>query len=263
MKIIYLECNMGAAGDMLMAALLELYDSPRQFLDQMNNLGIPGVKLTLKHVERSGISGSSVKVLVNGEEEECVDVVPGIQSSDICEHKHMHHNNHTSPVEIRTLISSLKVSKNVKKDAIAVYELLAQAESKAHNKPVGDIHFHEVGSKDAVADIVGCCLLMEALAPEVVLASPINVGSGHVKCAHGILPVPAPATAILLESIPIYKNEIIGELCTPTGAALLRYFVKNFVTKPKISIDKIGNGVGQKEFTAVNFLRAYLGETVD
>jgi hypothetical protein len=165
--------------------------------------------------------------------------------------------------EIRQIVSQLQVSEKVRGDILAVYNLIAEAESHAHNCPVDQIHFHEVGNMDAVADIAGVCILMEMIGADQVLASPVHVGSGHVHCAHGILPVPAPATAYLLQGIPSYSGTIDGELCTPTGAALLRHFVSAFVPMPVIATEKIGYGVGRKVFPAANCVRAFLGETAD
>ena len=134
----------------------------------------------------------------------------------------------------------LRVPEPVKEDILAVYDLIAQAESHAHGVPVTDIHFHEVGTLDAVADIAMVCLLMDRLSPDEVIASPVHVGSGQVRCAHGILPVPAPATAYILRDVPIYGGEISGELCTPTGAALLKHFVTRFGSMPVMKTTAIG-----------------------
>ena len=158
------------------------------------------------------------------------------------------------------MIEGLDLPEQVKKDALAVYLLIAQAESHAHNMPVDQVHFHEVGSLDAVADVVGCCLLIHMLQVEDIQASPVHVGSGSVRCAHGILPVPAPATAFLLQGVPIYGGQVEGELCTPTGAALLKHFVSRFGPMPLMSVEKIGYGMGSKSFEAANCLRAFLGE---
>jgi uncharacterized protein (TIGR00299 family) protein len=127
---------------------------------------------------------------------------------------------------------------------------------------VEKIHFHEVGEMDALADIVGVCLLMEELAPDTILASPVNTGSGHVRCSHGVLPVPAPATAFILQNVPMYSDQTKGELCTPTGAALLKHFVKEFCKMPVLSVDKIGYGMGKKDFEKANCVRAFFGNTV-
>ena len=142
-----------------------------------------------------------------------------------------------------------------------MYALIAEAESQAHGRPVTEIHFHEVGTLDAVADVVSVCLLMERIAPDQVVASPVHVGSGHVHCAHGILPVPAPATALILKGVPTYGGRVQGELCTPTGAALLKHFVSRFGDRPVMQTSAIGYGMGKKDFEQANCVRAFLGES--
>ena len=144
---------------------------------------------------------------------------------------------------MEAVIHSLRVSDRVKADALAVYRLIAEAESHAHGEPVAHIHFHEVGTLDAIADVVAVCMLMERLSPDRVTASGVHVGSGTVRCAHGIMPVPAPATEYLLRGIPSYGGEIAGELCTPTGAALIRHFVSDFGPQPLMAVEKTGYGV--------------------
>ena len=163
--------------------------------------------------------------------------------------------------DIEALIESLPVSERVKSDVKAVYALIADAESRVHGRPVQDIHFHEVGTMDAVADVTAVCLLMEKLDPDEVVASPVHVGSGFVRCAHGTLPVPAPATALLLEGVPTFGGQVRGELCTPTGAALLRHFVTRFGDRPVMRVGAIGYGMGKKDFEYANCVRAFLGES--
>lgn len=160
------------------------------------------------------------------------------------------------------MIDGLQASDFVKDNAKAVYQLIAQAESQVHGRTVEQIHFHEVGTLDAVADVAGFCLLVEMLGPEKIAASPVHVGSGHVHCAHGILPVPAPATALLLQGIPIYSGSVRGELCTPTGAALLKHFASVFCPMPPMTVRQIGYGMGKKDFAMANCVRAFLGEEV-
>ena len=145
----------------------------------------------------------------------------------------------------------------------AVYDLLAEAESQAHGKPVSEIHFHEVGMMDALFDITAVCFLMDKLGPLKVIASPVHVGSGKVRCAHGIMPVPAPATANLLKGIPVYSTGLEGELCTPTGAALIRHFATGFGPMPVMTVSAVGYGLGHKEFPVANCVRLLLGETME
>ena len=163
--------------------------------------------------------------------------------------------------DIRHILSHMDIPQQVREDAQAMYELIAQAESHAHGRPVEEIHFHEVGTLDAVTDVVAVCWLIHDLAPQKILASPVHVGSGQVRCAHGILPVPAPATAHILQGVPTYGGSVQGELCTPTGAALLKHFVQAFGPSPVMRVEKIGYGMGKKDFEAANCVRAMLGET--
>ena len=258
MKLLYLECKMGCAGDMLMGALSELVPDD-EVMSLLNTL--PGVQLTRQTVTRCGINGTHITVTVHGEEEESHDVH---HHEHHCEHHHAHHeHHHTSMADVTDIINSLPVSETVKSDALAVYRLLAEAEGHVHGRPVEQIHFHEVGTMDAVVDIVGVCLLLARIKPERIIVSPVHVGSGQVHCAHGILPVPAPATAYLLRDVPIYGGEVEGELCTPTGAALLRHFADSFGNMPVMQTTAIGYGRGKKEFAAANCVRAFLGETAE
>ena len=264
MKTLYLECSMGAAGDMLTAALLELIADRQEFVDRMNNLVLPGVYVEAEPAVKCGITGTHMKVTVDGEEEESLDVHSHHHEHDHehhHEHDHDHEHHHASAADIEALIDRLAVSERVKADAKAVYALIAEAESQVHGRPVSEIHFHEVGTMDAVTDVVSVCLLMEMIAPDEVIASPVHVGSGHVRCMHGILPVPAPATALILQDVPIYGGQIQGELCTPTGAALLKHFVSRFGDRPVMKTQTIGYGMGKKDFEQANCVRAFLGES--
>ncbi len=259
MKTLYFDCSMGAAGDMLTAALLELLPDPAAFVERLNALRIPGVEYRAEPSEKCGIRGTRVSVLVHGREEG--EEHPHDHTPEHA-HGHGHGHSHSGLHGIRHLVRDhLDLPEAVREDVLAVYGLLAAAESKVHGVPVEEIHFHEVGSLDAVADVAAVCLLMRELAPERVLASPIHVGSGQVRCAHGLLPVPAPATAELLREIPIYGGELRGELCTPTGAALLRHFVTAFGPMPAMRVHALGYGMGKKDFPAANCVRALLGET--
>lgn len=263
MKTLYLECHMGAAGDMLAAALLELCPDPEAMLSRLNGLGLPGVVYTRVPTVKCGITGTRLSVTVHGQEEHSLDhshTHPHThQSGEDHPHSHPHHEHH-GLAEIRRIVSHLDLPEPVRRDVLAVYQQIAQAESQIHGQPVEQIHFHEVGSLDAVADITAVCLLLHVLAPARVIASPIHVGTGQVQCAHGILPVPAPATALLLRGIPTYGGGIPGELCTPTGAALLRHFVQSFGPQPVLTVSGIGYGMGSKDFPQANCLRAMLGE---
>lgn len=253
MKTLFLEAGMGAAGDMLTAALLELFDDRSSIVEELNGLGIAGVTYSLEPSVKCGITGSHMTVKVHGEEEESID-------SHCHDHDHGHHHEHHGLGDIRAMINALPVSGKVKADAIAVYGIIADAESHVHGRPVEEVHFHEVGAMDAVADVVAVCFLMDRLSPEKVIVSPVNTGHGHCHTQHGVLPVPAPATAEILKGLPCYDGGVEGELCTPTGAALLKYFASSYGPRPAMSVDKIGYGMGKKDFERANCVRAMLGE---
>lgn len=269
MKTLYLECNMGAAGDMLSAALLELHPDPDELVYRLNHLGLPGVTFSREPAVKCGVTGTHLSVTVHGAQEESHDVSPSAVSAHHhshaavteYDHRHAHHHPHHGLPEIETIVGQLSLPQRVKDQVLSVYQLLAQAEGHVHGQSVQEIHFHEVGALDAVADIAATCLLIHELAPERIVASPVQVGSGQVRCAHGILPVPAPATAWLLQGIPTYGGAIQSELCTPTGAALLRHFVQSFGPQPVMQVENIGYGMGAKDFPQANCLRAMLGET--
>ena len=274
MNVLYLDCGMGAAGDMLTAALLQLLPDPDTWVAEFNALGIPGVRMTRSAAVKCGIVGTHVSVTVDGVEEDDL----------ACAHEHHHEHEHEHPHEhphhehghhhehphvhrgmgdIEAIFSALPLPQRVRDNALAVYRLIAEAESAAHGVPVSEIHFHEVGAMDAVADVTAVCMLMDRLRPDQVVVSPVHVGSGHVHCAHGVLPVPAPATAHILHGVPIYGGEIQGELCTPTGAALLRHFASRFGSMPPMRVSAIGYGMGRRDFPMANCVRAMLGEAED
>ena len=272
MTTLYLECAMGAAGDMLMGALYELYPEKEQFLRTMNRL-IPGLTVEAESVRRQGIAGTHMRVVIHGEEEGPGGLVhpagEGHEHDHHHEHDHGHHHDHQggggghhhhTPGHIRHLIRELPLPQPVRDQAEAVYGLLAQAEARAHGVPVEEVHFHEVGAMDAVADVVGVCLLLHLLSPDRIAASPVTVGSGTVRTAHGLLPVPAPATACLLEGVPVTAGDIAAELCTPTGAALLRTFASSFGPMPAGVLLRCGHGCGAKDFPRANCVRAFLLE---
>ncbi len=275
MGCLYLECRMGAAGDMLLASLYELCEQKELFLETMNGLHLPGVSIEIIPEQKCGIHGSRAVVKISGGEEESLDhhhTEHAHGKGDVhTEHVHeeeghthaehaAEHHDHNELGDIRSLIESLALPQEVKDDAVAVYIALAEAEAHVHGKTVEHVHFHEVGALDAVADILGVCLLIHMLRPEEIIASPVHTGSGQVKTSHGVLPVPAPATAHLLNGIPTYSDGTLGELCTPTGAALIKHFANRFGSMPCMTVEKTGYGMGKKNFAAANCVRAFWGE---
>ena len=308
---LYLECSMGASGDMLMAALYELLPDGEVFNEKMKRLGLTSVTLEYSKMTKCGITGTHITVKVGQTEEKSEDVytleptkpeenttasdeseprskyrhsqsqskgasagedshngeyhMENTQKKQTGSHPHPHYNSgfsgrHYGYDEILNLIRNLDLPDNVLEDALGVYIMLGKAEAAVHCVPLNKIHFHEIGSLDAVTDIVGCCLLINMLGVTDITVSAVHVGSGFVRCEHGVLPVPAPATAEILKGIPIYSGQIMGELCTPTGAALLKHFATRFGEMPPMTVTKIGYGMGTKEYEAANCLRAFLSE---
>lgn len=260
MTTLYLDCAMGAAGDMLAGALLELLPDPDAAVRAFNGFGIPGVAFARTRVEKCGLAATHLSVTVHGHEEH------EHHAHDHEHHDHEHHDHahhaHQRLADVLAIVDALALTDAVKAHVRVVYQELAAAESRAHGCAVGEIHFHEVGAADAIADIAAVCWLMDRLRPDEVVASPVHVGSGTVRCAHGELPVPAPATAFLLEGVPTYADGTIrGELCTPTGAALLKHFVQRFAPQPLLRTTAIGAGAGRKDFPRANVVRALFGES--
>ena len=213
MKILYLDLGMGAAGDMLTAALYELLDEDgrRSFIDKANSLGLEGVSVTALPSKKCGICGTHMDVTIDGMTEE--EHAHGHHHEHDHHHEHVHEHDHehehhghhhSSMDDIFAVIDSMNVSSGVKDNAKAVYGIIADAESAAHGEPVTSIHFHEVGEKDAVADVVNVCILLEMIGADTIVASPVCTGYGKVRCAHGIMPVPAPAIRMKSPSLP-YK----------------------------------------------------------
>ena len=260
MKILYLQCNMGAAGDMLTASLASLLPNPNASLDTVNGMGLEGVKTTLVRSASKGMAGLHAHVVINGVEEETLLAHPPIHHAEE-DHPHHHHHSHSSLADVLLIIDKLRVPEGVRKDAAAVYQRIAEAEASAHGAAPGEIHFHEVGMKDAISDIVSVCHLIRMLGAEKIVCSPVCVGSGLTYTSHGFLPIPTPATAKLLEGIPSYGSKFPGELCTPTGAALIAYFADEFGAMPAMTPIATGCGIGAKEFPEPNCLRSLLGES--
>lgn len=295
MRTLYLDLGMGIAGDMFSAALFDLLneDQKQEYLKTVNSLGLDGVRVSAETVSSSGICGVHMQVLVHGQEEAGQDLhekdqeidrhedhqlTQGTDQHEDCqpepetdrkgerllehrthglEHSHTHHGIG----EIHHIVAGFDISEEVKSHILAIYGEIAKAESAVHGMPVEEIHFHEVGSLDAIVDVTSACLLMDMLAADRVTASPVRVGYGQVRAAHGLLPVPAPATALLLRGLPVYAGQIEGELCTPTGAAIIRHFVRDFGPMPAMRLSEIGYGIGGKKYTSLNAVRAFLGET--
>lgn len=262
-RTLYIECKMGAAGDMLAAALYELLDEQKkaEFIGQMNAMFGPDIQVCALKKQMAGVLGTHMQVQIFGYEElEHSDRVPHSDHDHHSDHTHHNNHNHRSYAAITEQIKTLPLAPEVREHACEIYRLIGEAEAKVHGTSIEQIHFHEVGSLDALADVTAVCLLMSFLAPEQIIVSPIHVGNGTVRCTHGILPVPAPATVELLAGIPFYTGSVDTELCTPTGAAILRHFATGFGAMPTMTLTGTGYGMGTKELPMLNAVRAFLGE---
>jgi len=261
MRIAYLDCFSGISGDMFLGALVDAGVPPKVFEQAVESLGI-GARLQVSQVNRSGIAAVKVDVLgTSGAEtrgragtRESAPHEPSAKPA----HSHAHERGLAA---IREIIRTAKVSDSAKQTAISIFERLGWAEAKVHDLPIDKIHFHEVGAVDAIADIVCSAVGAEALAVDEFVCSPLNVGGGTVECAHGTLPVPAPATVELLKGAPVYSSGIEAELVTPTGAAIVTTLVSRFAAFPAMKIERSGYGAGSRDLKEqANVLRITIGE---
>ena len=253
MRTLYIDASMGAAGDMITAALLELVPNEKSTLNRLNRIGVPNVEYRAGKVNKAGIMGTHVDVVINGVTEN--SETPGNPKAQGPTH-------HTLE-DINKIIDTLNLPKKAKEDTKTIYGLIADAESKVHGMPVAEVHFHEVGEYDAIADIAAVCFLVNELKVKNIITSAVNVGGGTVRSAHGVMAVPVPATVELLSGVPIYSDGIDGELCTPTGAAILKYYANAYGNMPPMDVAKVGYGAGKKDLQRANVIRIALGETID
>lgn len=245
MKILYYDVFCGISGDMNLSALLDLGVDFDYLKQELSKLKINDEFELIKRQEmRKGISGTKLEVKLKNEEKN---------------HHHDHHHQHRTFKMIRNMISQSELHEKVKKRAIKMFEIIAVAEGKVHHKEVDEVHFHEVGATDSIVDIVGAAICLEALGVDKIYASHVQVGGGFVQCAHGKMPVPAPATSEILKDVPINMGIVPFETTTPTGAAILKANVDEFLIKSEMHIEKIGYGVGYYDFEIPNVLRVYLG----
>ena len=268
MRIAYLDCFSGISGDMFLGALIDAGVSPDLLEDSVRALNI-GARLEISTVVRGGISATKVDVHANGEKDLPREVFWEQQDNDHAhEHSHGHDHSHEHRHEhgrtlrnIRKIIETAAIGSNPKRTAIKIFEALGQAEAEIHNVSIDQVHFHEVGAVDAMVDIVCAAVGAESLEVEGWVCSPLNVGGGTVKCAHGTLPVPAPATLKLLQNAPVYSSGPQVELVTPTGAAIVKTLSTRFAPFPAMKIEKAGYGAGTRDFPEhPNLLRIMIGE---
>lgn len=269
MKILYYDCFSGISGDMNLGALIDIGVDKDYLISELLKLNISGYEIKVKKDVKNGISGTKVDVVLDGINKHAKELSCE-HNHDVHEYQHQHNNEqkhdhnhnheHRNLMDIEQIIQASGLNENVKNISLKIFEKVAEAEAKVHNKSIEEVHFHEVGAVDSIVDIIGAAIGLDYLKVDKVECSTVEVGSGFVKCAHGILPVPAPATIEILKNIPI-KSNISFEATTPTGAAILAYSVDEFTDDKNFSVKRIGYGIGSKDNKYIpNVLRMLICE---
>jgi len=249
MTVLYYDCFSGISGDMHLGAMIDLGVDPKTLIDQLGRLDLTGYELKITRDQRKGISGTKVDVVLDNNHHD---------------HHHGHHNDHhhhRNLEDISRIINDSDLSKAIKDRSIRMFRKLAEAEGKIHNKPVQEVHFHEVGAVDSIVDIVGAAICIETIAPDMIMSSAVELGGGFVKCEHGTFPVPAPATAEILADVPVKSGAAPYETTTPTGALILACNADKFGPMQDLRISKTAYGIGNRDMDIPNVLRVYLAES--
>lgn len=248
-KTLYIDCQAGIAGDMFVAALLDLGVPEQTLREALDSLHIDDFRVEITKKQTHGIVGTDYNVILTS------------ASSDGHEHGHPHLHRNLQDVE--ALLDTSGLNDAVRSLSKRIFGYVARAEAKVHGLPLEQVHFHEVGAADSIADIVGAAICVDALNVDDILFSPLTEGTGFVRCAHGLLPVPAPATAEIMRiaHIPYRTMDVDGEMVTPTGAAITAGLARTFCPMPLMQVDRVGYGCGKREFPHASVVRAFLGET--
>jgi uncharacterized protein (TIGR00299 family) protein len=264
MNALYFDCFAGISGDMIIGALIDLGLDPADLERELSKLSLSGYRLQVSRVDKHGIQASTFRVFLKE------DSKVAIADSEFEETNHLTLSPSVLPKrqlyperslkEILKLIEQSDLSDGIKSISNQIFLRLGQAEAKVHELQLEDVHFHEVGGVDAILDIVGAAIGFEKLGIEAVFASPLHLGTGFVRSDHGILPVPAPATAELLTGVPVFTSDVKGELVTPTGAAILTAIANGYGPMPEMTVRKIGYGAGTRDRAFPNVLRAFMGD---
>jgi uncharacterized protein (TIGR00299 family) protein len=244
LKILYYDVFCGISGDMNLAAMLDLGVNFKYLKDELSKLELHGYSITAEKAAKNGITGTQVNVILDSDS-----------------HEHEHHHTHRTFKDIKKIINNSTLNDNIKNISITIFNHIAEAEGEVHGKPAEEVAFHEVGAIDSIVDIVGAAICIDSIKPDAVYSSPVELGGGFVTCAHGTLPVPAPATVHILSGVPVTQGKVDGETTTPTGAAILKTLSKDFTKTIPLTIKKTGYGIGHKDFSIPNVLRVYIAET--
>jgi len=236
MKILYFDCFAGISGDMTIASLLSHVDKEK-FIENIKKIALEHFDIEIGVTQKSSIAGNTFKVLFDEE----------------------HHHHHRHLKDVKEIIEKSDLEDEVKNMSIKMFEVIAEAEAKVHGKNLEEVHFHEVGAVDSIVDILGTSILINMIKPDKIVSSYLPISNGFVKTQHGMMPVPAPATAEIIKGIPVYESSVKGENITPTGAAIIKVFAQDFGGMPEMLIESVGYGAGSKDFEIPNLLRTYIG----
>ena len=258
MKILYFDCSSGISGNMTIGALLEIINDENYLLNELKKLNIDGYEIKISKKVKNGITGTHVDVLLEHEDHHK-------HKEHNHENEHTHHHEHRNLSDVNKIIDNSTLNDEVKKLAKKIFLRVAKAESKVHNKPLEEVHFHEVGAIDSIIDIVGTAILINKINPDKIVSSTVNDGYGFIECAHGKMAVPVPATSEIFSNsnVKFRQIEIDTELVTPTGAAIIAELATDFMPLPEMQVEKIGWGSGSKDLQIPNVLKVYYGNIED
>lgn len=262
MRALYFDCSSGISGNMTLGALLELVDDKEYLMKQLDTLHVGGYHIEVSTKVKNGITGTYVDVVLDKHHHEHIHE----EHEHHHEHSHEeHHHEHRNIYDVNKIIDDSSIDERSKELAKKIFLRVAKAESKVHNEPLEQVHFHEVGAIDSIVDIIGTAVLINHINPDVIYSSIVNDGHGFIECAHGTIPVPVPATSeIFASSDVVYKQiDIDTELVTPTGAAIIAELSSRFGVMPPMKVERIGWGAGSKELSIPNILKVSLGNTVE
>ena len=246
MKTLYFDCSSGISGNMTLGALIEIVGNENYLLEELKKLNVDGYHIEITKKVKNGITGTHVDVILEHEHH----------------HEEHHHHEHRNLEDVNKIIDNSTLDENVKTLAKKIFMRVAKAESKVHNKPLDEIHFHEVGAIDSIVDIVGTAILINKINPDKIISSIVNDGYGFIECAHGTMSVPVPATSEIFAAsdVKFRQIDIDTELVTPTGAAIIAELADEFTSLPAMVTEKIGWGAGTKDLKIPNILKVYYGE---
>ena len=266
MKTLYFDCSSGISGNMTLGALIEILGDEKYLVEELKKLNVPGYHIEISKKVKNGITGTYVDVILeehnHSHEHEHEHEHHHEENEEQHYHTHEHHHEHRNLNDVNKIIDDSLLDDKVKKLAKNIFMRVAKAESKVHNKPLDQVHFHEVGAIDSIVDIVGTAILIDKINPDRIISSIVNDGYGFIECAHGIMSVPVPATSEIFANseVKFRQIDVDTELVTPTGAAIIAELAEEFTTLPAMVTEKVGWGIGSKDLKLPNVLKVYYGE---